>query len=393
MKKLLLFLLFICSVQFSISQPSKISKAKFSPLGDIIAYTDGSDRNSNLNLYLMNHDELIKRIIPDSLHNLIVREFEFSPKGDVIAMLLTTKMITDLYVYMIKAKKIIRCTNSSELKNSDLGYKSWLQWCDNQSVIFLSKHSGISQQYIFDFSDMTLKSNGSSKGNEYFLTYSQKSQESYYIAVINNREPSVYRRKRASSINTEISKDGKNHITPILSDKNNFLFYSVMPEISPCIFDLNNSKFIKTKLPKLNVKIVGWSESDSSLACIYSHYDSEENFAKTDFMTYNYFSHKKQIISKEIEPALGILCSPDGTKFVFSKSISPYTVTQNVKKYNTESIQTFISDKKGVILNYPLCGIANDWSNDNKTVLFTDGNNLVLLNVETGKLKSILTEK
>jgi len=271
-KKLILFLFFVSVTQNFKSQNHYILDAKFSPVSSIIALTVGDDNNSNLRLYFSEKDELTQNIFTDSLNRTTVREFEFSPQGDKIALLLTTNMITDLYVYIIETKELIRCTNSNDLKDdSDLASKNSLNWCDDQCVLFLSEHTGISQQYIFTISNLTFKANGISNGNEYFLTYSRKNQESYYTASINNKEPSVYKRKLGSSVNVEISKDGNNHMTPFLSDQNNYLFYYVMPDIYPCIYDLNSSKLLKIKLPKSNIHIIGWAEKDTIIVYTSSH--------------------------------------------------------------------------------------------------------------------------
>lgn len=224
-KRFILFLLFVSVIQNFKSQSYHILDAKISPVSNTIALQVGDDKTSDLRLYFSEKDELTQNIFSDSLNRTAVREFKFSPQGDKIALLLTTNMITDLYIYVIETKELIRCTNSNELKgNSDFAYKNSLNWCDDQSVLFLSKHMGKSQQYIFNFTNKTFEANSISTGNEYSLTYSPKNQESYYTASINNKEPSVYKRKLGSSVNIEISKDGNNHMTPFLSDQNNYLY-------------------------------------------------------------------------------------------------------------------------------------------------------------------------
>ena len=391
-KKLILFLFFVPLTQHFKAQNHNILQAKISPVSNIIALTVGDDNKSSLRLYFSEKNELTQNLIVDSLNKTTVREFEFSPQGDKIALLLTTDMITDLYLYTIENKKLIRCTNSNDLKdNSDLAYKNSLNWCDDQSVLFLSKHSGKSQQYVFNFYKKTFEANGISNGNEYSLTYSQKNQESYYTAGINNKEPSVYKRKLGSSVNVEISKDGNNHMTPFLSDRNNYLLYYVLPQISPCIYDLNSSKLAKTKLPKSNIHIIGWAEKDTSIVYIFSHFGTDENFPVTYLFSYNYLNQKKRLISNEIEPTFGVICSPDCSKIIYSKASKP-SISPNEKKYKLDNIQTVMFDNKGIYTNFSYYGVAEDWSADNKTVVFAIENKLVLLNTETGKEKSILIE-
>jgi len=391
-KKLILFLFFVPLTQHFKAQNHNILQAKISPVSNIIALTVGDDNKSSLRLYFSEKNELTQNLIVDSLNKTTVREFEFSPQGDKIALLLTTNMITDLYLYSIENKKLSRCTNSNDLKdNSDLAYKNSLNWCDEQSVLFLSKHSGMSQQYIFNFSNLTFQPNGISNGNEYSLTYSRKNQESYYTAGINNKEPSVYKRKLGSTNNVELSKDGNNHMTPFLSDYNNYLFYNIMPFISPCIYDLNSSKLVKTKLPKSNIRIIGWAEKDTSIVFLYSHFETDENFSITDLFSYNYLTQKKRLISTEIEPTFGVICSPDCSKIIYAKASKP-SISPNEKKYKLENIQTVIFDNKGLNKSFLYYGVAKDWNADNKTVVFVNNNKLVLLNTETGNEKSILIE-
>lgn len=392
-KKLILLLFFVSLIQYFKSQNHNILDAKFSPFSNIIALTVGDDKNSNLRLYFSEENELTQNLIADSLNKTTVREFVFSPQGDKIALLLTTNMITDLYLYNIVTKKLIRCTNSNDLKdNSDLAYKNSLNWCDNQSVLFLSKHSGKSQQYVFNFSNLAFKPNGISNGNEYSLEYSRKNQESYYTESINNKEPSVYRRKLGSSVNVEISKDGNNHMTPFLSDHNNYLFYYIMPDISPCIYDLKSSKLVKTKLPKSNIHIIGWAEKDTTIVYKFFHFGSDENFPVTDLFSYNYLTQKKRLVSNEIVPTLGVICSPDCSKIIYSKASKPKSISPNEKKYKLENIQTVMFDNKGKNTNLLNYGVAEDWSADSKTVVFAIENKFVLLNIETGNEKSILIE-
>ena len=388
---IILFFLLITSVQNLLSVSYEVADAKFSPNSTTIALIIRNNECTNLRLYFTESDGLTSKIIADSLKNTTIRELKFSPDGNKIALLLTTDMITDLYLYTIDDKKLTRCTNSNELKeyNTDLAYKNSLSWCDNERILFLSKHSGISQQYIFDFSTMTFKGNGASKGDEYWLIYSRENKKSYYISGFNNREPSVFERELNSQINTEISRDNNNHLNLFLSDKGNFIFYSIMPQISPNIYDLNNSKLLKTKFPKSNVRIIGWSEKDTTVVYTFAHYENDDNFPITDLFFYNYINGTKQLISKNIEPNLGILVSPDGNKVLFNKVPQAIEINQNEKKFNSEQIQTYVTDQKGVCKSFGNNGIAKDWSSDNNTVVFVTKNSVRLLNIETEKEKII----
>ena len=122
-KKIILFLIIVSMTQNSKSQNLTILDAKFSPLSNIIALTVGDDKNSNLRLYFSEKNELTGNIFRDSLNRTTVREFEFSPDGDKIALLLTTStMITDLFLYDVKKAELIRCTNSVGLKNIDFAF-------------------------------------------------------------------------------------------------------------------------------------------------------------------------------------------------------------------------------------------------------------------------------
>lgn len=391
---ILVFLFFALCKQGISSQTRNVLNAKFSPNSNVIAFTIGDDKSSGLKLYFMENDKVSENIISDSLQNTTIREFEFSPEGNKIALLITTAMITDVFLYNIENETLIRCTNSDDLRNRNLGlaYKNSLSWCDNQRVVFLSKHSGLVQQYIFNFTNNTLEANGSSNGNEYFLSYSPKNNESYYVASINGNEPSVYKRDLNTFINTELSKDRKNHMTTMLSDNHNYLFYHIMPEISPCLYDLKSSKLLKTKLPKSNVHIIKCFEKDTTIIYTFSRFYADESFPPTDLLLYNYLTRKNQLVSKNIEPSFGVACSPDGSKIIYTKASKKDLVNPNQQNFKREYMQTVIFDKNGQTKNFSYCGALKDWNIDNKTVVFADGNRLVVLNILDGNQKSILLE-
>jgi len=393
MKRIILFLFAIYSLQNVTSQSNQILDVQFSPTGDAIAFTQGTDHSSDLYFYSIKSDTLIKCTIANSERNISIRDFKFSPSGDAIALILFSGANSDIYVYLTRQNKIVKCTDLGKFNDYDLAYKTDLYWCDNHNIIFLSKHSGITQQYIVDLYDMSLKQNGASNGPEYFLSFSPKHDESYYVSVLKYKEPSVYRRKHDSAINVEISKDGANHMATELSDEENYLSYTVMPEITPRIYDLNNSKLLKTKLPKTNVNITGWHEKDSIILYNYSHFDAEDTFSKTDLVLYNYINHKKQIIAKDFENSSSAALSPDGSLVVYSKFTNPDSIatgqTETVKKYKQENIQTLITDRNGKTTTYPFCGIINSWSKDSKSILFKTGEEIILLDVTTGNRKLI----
>jgi hypothetical protein len=391
---ILFFLFFALSIQSFSAQNRNILDAKYSPTSNVIAFTVGDNKSSGIKLYFPENDKLSKNLISDSLQNTTISEFEFSPQGDKIALLVTIDMITDLFLYTIENETLARCTNSSDLKNHNLSlaYKNSISWCDNQRVIFTSRHLGLVQQYIFNFTNNTLEANGRSEGNEYFFTYSPKNKESYYVASINNREPSVYKRKLGSSINTEISKDMNNHMTTMLSDEHNYLFYHIMPEISPRIYDLRSLKLLKNKLPKSNVHIIKCVEKDTTIIYSLSRFDSNESFPTKDLLSYNYITGKNQLISKNIEPGLGVACSPDGTKIIYTKASKKDLINPTQQNYKLDNLQTIVSDKNGHAKNFSYCGAVKDWNIDNKTVVFANGNRLVVLNILDGNQKSILME-
>jgi Tol biopolymer transport system component len=392
MKRLILFLFAIYTLQNVTSQSNKIIDAQFSPNGDAIAFTQGiTDHRSDLYFYSIKSDTLIKCTIASSGRKIWIRDFKFSPSGDAIAMILVSGANSDIYVYLTKQNKIVKCTDLGKFNNFDLAYKTDLYWCDNHNILFLSKHSGITQQYIVDLYDMSLKQNGASNGPEYFLSFSPKHDESYYVSVSKYKEPSVYRRKRDSAINIEISKDGANHMDTELSDEENYLSYTVMPEFTTPIYDLNNSKLLKTKLPKTGVTIAGWHEKDSILLYKYYHFDAEDS--KTDIVLYNYINHKKQIIAKNLENSSNAKLSPDGSLVAYSKFTSPDSIatgqTKTLKIYKPEDIQTFITDRNGKTTTNYFCGKINSWSKDSKSILFETGEEIILLDVTTGKRKLI----
>lgn len=388
----LLLFLFVFITQCFKSQNHNILDAKFSPNSNIIALIVGDDKKSDLMLYFTKTNGFSGKLLGDSLNNSTVSEFKFSPDGGKVALLVTKEMITDLFLYNIENGEITQCTGSQELKKYDVGlaYKNSLNWIDNNRVMFISKHLGLVQQYIFNFSNNKFEANGTSKGNEYFMTYSRKNQESYYIASINNREPSVYRRKLGSLENIEISKDGLNHMLTILSDENNYLFYTVLPEISPRIYDLRTSKLMKTKLPNSNVRIVGWSEKDTTFYYTYAQFKNNTSYPSTGLFSYNYLTKKDQKILNEIESNFELVSAPDGSGIIFSTS---EVIELDPNKHKIAGLKTFIYSLNGTIKEFPFCGIAKDWSSNTNSVVFVYGSELTLLNPFDGIKKTIRLTK
>ena len=111
----------------------------------------------------------------------------------------------DIYIYSFAEDTIVRTTNSTGLIYG-YQYKEFLNWVDNDRILFISKHDGIARQWILDLSKKTLASNGYFPSNEYFLKYSRQNEESYYISSINGKEPAVYRRKLYSEKYQKITK-------------------------------------------------------------------------------------------------------------------------------------------------------------------------------------------
>jgi Tol biopolymer transport system component len=390
-RKIILFLIIVLITQNLRSQDNKVLDAKFSPLSNIIALKVGDNKNSNIRLYFKDTNELSPKLISDSLKEIIVRDFEFSPEGDKIALLLISHMVTDLFLYNIKSGELSRCTGSDELRkyNINLTYKTNLNWVDNQSIIFLSKHSGLVQQYIYNTTNNIFEVNGSSTGTESFLTYSRKNRESYYVAIIDNKEPSVYRRKLGSTVNIEISKDGYNHVYPKLSDNENYLFYSIMPDNIPCIYDLNESKLIKTELPKSRVRIISFSEKDTTIVYTVYNKNTDLPYNKTDLFKYNYMTQEKQLVSKDI---FSVSVSHDGSTLLYTKLSKITAKSPTQFEYKFKDIQLYFPENKANDSNFSDYGFAKDWSRDNKTVLFANENKLVIFNTETNDKKTIKIE-
>jgi hypothetical protein len=178
----------------------------------------------------------------------------------------------------------------------------------------------------------------------------------------------------------------------MLSDNHNYLFYHVVPEISPRIYDLKSCKLLKTKLPKSNVHVIECIEKDTTIIYTFSRFYADESFPPTDLLLYNYITRKNQLISKNIEPNFGVACSPDCSKIIYTKASKKDLVNPNQQNYKRDDMQTFIFDKNGHTKIFSFCGAVKYWNIDNKTVVFADGNRLVLLNILDGNQKSILLE-
>lgn len=308
-----------------------------------------------------------------------------SPDGKTIALYIRVNAIIDIYIYKLEQDSLYRVTNSSTL-DYETSYKSGLHWISNDSILFLSRHEGTTQQYIVELNDFTITSNGKTNSNEYLLDYSTVNRESYYISSVRGREPAVFRRKLGVNEKPiKVSKGNKIFTSPSVSPDGSYLIYNEMPFTKPILYSLTENKIVKSVLPKTNGRILSWASNGKKFAYSSTLFDwdpqgktyaqlSEEDMPKHSLYIYDIESRKsEQLISFGIY-TFGIAWSLDNTLICISmpdKSVI----------YNLNSKES---------LEIDVVGSPQFWLKDNKSILFKKDKSLFTYNIESKAKKKLL---
>lgn len=297
-----------------------------------------------------------------------------SPNGKIIALYIIADYVKDIYIYDLVKDSLFRTTLTGNI-GGDLMYKSGLCWINNDSLLFLSKHNGTSQQYILDLGTLSISSNGQTESDEYLIDYSVVNKESYYMSSVNRNEPAVFRRKlgNESKAKKVTKQDNTIYMYPLVSPNGNYLFYNEMPSIRPLFYSLSENKIIKTTLPKNNVRLLSWSPDSKKFTYKYSIF--EDGTPIPSIYIYDIESHKSEKVQYLQYELYNSVWSNDISHICFSKEGGAFI-------YNTQS-------KK--ITEIEAHGIPQFWLNDNKNVVFRDNETLYIYNLENNTKKVILS--
>jgi len=299
-----------------------------------------------------------------------------SPKKDKLVFLIDSDSNIDIYIYSFTEDTIIRATNSTGLIYG-YQYKDFLNWVDNERILFISKQDGIARQWILDLSKNALEQNGHSPSNEYFLTYSPQTGESFYISSLKGKEPAVYRRKLYSETCQTISKNNVNHIDTQLSPKSTYLSFKEMPLGTLFIYSLAENKYLKTTLPKKNISILSWNPNENKFIYSYGNFPNNNNPPKHSIFEYDIDSQKSTLLFDDLDFVYRMIWAPCETKYLYSSLDKLY-----IKDIISNETQIFD------IIGRPIC-----WIDDCASILFETDKQLFIYNIDTREIKMIIDLK
>ena len=219
-----------------------------------------------------------------------LREVALSPNEKLIAFTYYIEKVLDVFIYDLEKDSIVRITNSSDL-NYDQQYKTFLNWVDNDRLIFISKHNGLAQQYILNIKTHSFDLESISSDNEYYLKYILTTNKTYYISSHNGKESAVFSKSIGEKNEKKISKGNLNCIITSLSPDGKYLAYKEMPIGKPHLISLQNDKEINVKLPQKNTTITKWSPFADKFIYNYS-YLKEKYKSLTDISLYDLNTHR-----------------------------------------------------------------------------------------------------
>lgn len=297
-----------------------------------------------------------------------IKEGKFSPNGDRIAFIAYLGSMEDIFIFHLGNDSVSKETNSSEL-NFGQQYKTSINWINDNQLLFLSKLNGLSQQYILDINKHTLTANGASQSNEYLLEYDRESQTSYYISSINGREPAVLMRKLGENKVTNISKQNYNFTTPKISQDGNYIAYKQMPLGTPYVYSLKDGKQIKLKLPNKNTTITSWSPDSKYFLFTHTTFTDNSSYPNTSLHLFDLLQRKECTLLESADLISGAIWSSNN-------NLLGYSLGDKFVLFDIETKATKY---------YNITGRIIDWSNDCNLVLFVQGKDLIILDLNNDK--------
>lgn len=300
-----------------------------------------------------------------------IKSAKLSPDKKEIAFICYLGLEEDLFLYNIEADSLSRLTTSEGL-SFEGQYKASLNWLDNSNIIFLSKHTGVVQQYVLDIQRGNLTSHSTSVGDEYSLCYSPKNEETYYISSIKGREPAVFRRGLISYEPKNITTQNVNYGLLQLSPNNKYLAFSEMPMGNPIIYSLDEARVLKLKLTKKNVRILSWS-LDSNLF-LYKNTEFRDDSPIVSLSLHNLDINKSSILMKNINGIFSAILMTDGSKYMYSTKGKSYLVDIESNKIEEFNIKGDLD-----------CWVVNDIS-----LLIIDNDKAFIYDILKKDLKNII---
>lgn len=312
--------------------------------------------------------------IPAAGQGVVVTEASLSPSGGLLAFIVDDGQKSEIALYDFAADKVSRLTDSAETEPS-LALKSSVNWIDDGRIVFLSKHTGIFQQYVLDIAGMEMAANGSSTTSEYDLAYSRDLGETFYLKLDNAYDTGIYRRPMNSSRAVRINDSAAGVYSSLrLSPGGAYITVQKDPDRNTLLFSTATGQEVKTRLQSENAIIWAWSPDGNS--CIYSHAQFDHANNATEFI-YVYDVEKKRSseISYDTRRYMqGAAWSPCGTKYLYVKSVTGFLMDAERNKKLSE---------------FTLEGRPVAWLPDCRNVVFVNGGEIFVYDTEAKTQKQI----
>jgi len=313
----------------------------------------------NLNIYSQNNE---------------LREVTLSPNEKLIAFTYHAEKVLDVFIYDLEKDSIIKITDSSGL-NFDQQYKTFLNWIDNERLIFISKHNGLAQQYILDIKANTFDIESISSDHEYNLKYLKVNNKTYYTSSRKGKEPAVFCKTVGEKDEKKISKGNINCMLTSISADGKYLSYKEMPIGKPHLISLEDGKEIKLKIPQKNTTISEWSAASDKFIYKNSYFKDDDRSPVFDIKLYDLGTDQTIEIATGMNYIFGGLWSPCDKYFytLLDKSIL-LDLNTNTKK------------------EYKAIGTPIAFMNNCQSVLFMQKKRIFIINLLDDSIKNIVKE-
>ena len=300
----------------------------------------------------------------------IVQEAALSPSGERLAFILNDGERSEVLLYDFGSDSIQRLTDSGETAAS-LSSKSSLNWIDESRILFLSKHTGLFQQYVIDTRDMTMTPNGTSGVSEYDLVYYDG--RSYYIQFSPPAGNRIFYREAGGAAHMLTTRQ-QTYSMLRLSPDGRYATVQESPDMGTVIIDIATGKAVRSKLPAANTILLAWAPGGDRFLYTEAKFDIYTGGATEYLAIYNIDSQKStQLGSDSNNFVVGAIWAPYADKFLYVKGTSCRICDAQGNELKSITVE-----------GRPLC-----WMPDMRRAVFTNGPEIFMLDTENSALRSL----
>lgn len=297
---------------------------------------------------------------------LIVTEARLAPDGNRLAFIIDDGERNEILCYDFRTESIERVTDSQQLI-SQLAVKGDLHWIDSDNLLFISKHTGIFQQFVINLDDLSMTPNGASLSSEYYLCFNDKLRETFYIQIISGDETAIMRRPLGSSQARRVDAGARALYKSLsVSPDGRYVAVQVEPEMYLSLMSAETGEVLKDKLPNENTIMWAWAPDGNGLLYSQAYFDYMDRPAEYVY-TYDIEARKSKEQSYDtVNFMTGALWAPCGEKFIYTKGAACHIVDV----------------ASGRTVRFDLEGRPVAWMPDCHNAVFVNGGEIFLLDTE-----------